>query len=39
MHFHYLCYDAAEKSHYVSNHADCDNTGVADKLLGYALSR
>jgi hypothetical protein len=35
----YQCYDAAEKSHFVSNHADCDHTSRAGYLLGYALSR
>jgi hypothetical protein len=35
----YQCYDATQKSHFVSNHADCDKQGAAGKLLGYALSR
>jgi hypothetical protein len=33
----YRCYSEAEKSHFVSNHEDCDRTGKMETLLGYVL--
>jgi len=35
----YRCYNAQEHSHFASNAADCENMGVKEKLLGYALSK
>ena len=35
----YRCYSAREQSHFASNAADCEQLGVNEHLLGYALKQ
>lgn len=35
----YRCYDAQQRSHFVSNQSDCESLGKMEHLLGYALSK
>ena len=35
----YRCYNAQDRSHFVSNAEDCEQLGKMERLLGYALSQ